>query len=120
MFFVIGFLTVSKMCALALILLLISHTVHAQPLSSAEHSQWTLARASDWSSQFPWIVGFNYVPRTAINQLEMWQEDTFDPVVINQELGWASEIGFNMVRVFLHDLPWQQDSESFLNGLINF
>jgi len=100
-----GFLTVSKMCALALILLLISNTVHAQPLSSAEHSQWTLARASDWSSQFAWIVGFNYVPRTAINQLEMWQEDTFDPVVISQELGWASDMGFNMVRVFLHHLP---------------
>jgi hypothetical protein len=115
-----GFLTVSKMCALALILLLISNTVHAQPLSSAGHSQWTLARASDWSSQFPWIVGFNYVPRTAINQLEMWQEDTFDPVVISQELGWASDMGFNMVRVFLHHLPWRQDSDAFSQRIDQF
>ena len=27
----------------------------------------------------PWLVGANYVPASAINELEMWQADTFDP-----------------------------------------
>ena len=114
------FLTVSKMYATTLILVLISNILHPQILPSAKDSQWTLARASNWSKQFPWFIGFNYVPRTAVNQLEMWQEDSFDPIVIDQELGWASDIGFNMVRVFLHHLPWVQDSDSFSQRIDQF
>ena len=41
----------------------------------------------------------------------MWQEDTFDLATINQELNWAADLGFNTVRVFLHDLLWQTDAE---------
>jgi hypothetical protein len=51
-----------------------------------------------------WWVGCNFIPSTAVNQLEMWQHDTFDPVTIARELGWARDLGFNAVRVFLHDL----------------
>ena len=76
-------------------------------------TNWSIAEASHWSRQRPWIIGFNYTPRSAINQLEMWQDETFDPTTINQELGWASDIGFNMVRVFLHHLPWQKNHHSF-------
>lgn len=53
-----------------------------------------------------WWVGCNFIPSTAVNQLEMWQQGTFDPVTIKRELGWARELGFNAVRVFLHDLLW--------------
>src|SRR6201999_3621262 len=49
----------------------------------------------------------------AINELEMWQAETFDPNEIDRELGWAEGIGMNTMRVFLHDLPWQQDSEGY-------
>ena len=55
------------------------------------------------------LVGANYVPATAINQLEMWQADTFDPARIDLELGWADGIGMNTMRVFLHDLAYKQD-----------
>ena len=61
----------------------------------------------------PWLVGANYVPASAINQLEMWQADTFDPSAIDTELGWAAGLGINTMRVFLHDLLWQQDAEGF-------
>jgi hypothetical protein len=54
-------------------------------------------------------VGANFIPSTAINQLEMWQADTFDPQTIDRELGWAASIGMNAMRVFLHDLAWDQD-----------
>ena len=54
-------------------------------------------------------MGANYIPATAINELEMWQAETFDPKRIDSELGWAESIGMNTMRVFLHDLPWKQD-----------
>ncbi|HEX8342126.1 MAG TPA: cellulase family glycosylhydrolase [Tepidisphaeraceae bacterium] len=75
---------------------------------------WTRKRANDWYAGHPWLVGCNYAPRTAINQLEMWQGDTFDPATINQELKWAASLGFNTVRIFLHDLLWQQEEKKFL------
>jgi hypothetical protein len=98
---------------LVLFILLLASTVSATAAEPAQSQQWTTARASIWYDQLPWPVGFNYTPRYAVNQLEMWQEDTFDPEIIDQELGWAAGIGFNMVRVFLHHLPWQQDAAAF-------
>src|SRR6202000_123696 len=59
-------------------------------------------------------------PRSAINPLEMWQADTFDPKTIDQELGWAQGLGLNPGRVFLHNLLWQQDSQGFLNRIDQF
>ena len=71
--------------------------------------RWTEAQANAWYAKQPWPVGANFVPRTAINQLEMWQADTFDPKTIDQELGWAAGIGMNTMRVFLHDILWRDD-----------
>ena len=81
---------------------------------------WSHEKAWDWYNKQPWLVGCNYVPATACNQLEMWQAGTFDPETINRELKWASEIGFNTVRVFLHDLLWEQDSEGFVQRIDKF
>ena len=83
-------------------------------------SRWSATQASDWYSNYPWMIGFNYTPRSAINQLEMWQAETFDLEIIDQELSWASEIGFNMARVFLHHLPWQDDAEGFTQRIDQF
>jgi hypothetical protein len=82
----------------------------AQPSPVAARERWTEQQAQDWYARQPWILGANYVPATAINELEMWQADTFDPARIDLELGWAEAIGMNSVRVFLHDLLWQQDA----------
>ena len=75
--------------------------------------RWTVERAQQWYSERPWMVGCNFIPSTAINQLEMWQADTFDPQTIRRELGWAAGLGFNTVRVYLHDLLWGDDHASF-------
>jgi Cellulase (glycosyl hydrolase family 5) len=72
-------------------------------------SLWSAAQAHDWYKQQPWLVGCNYTPATAINQLEFWQPETFDPARIKLELGWAKRLGFNTIRVFLHDLVWSAD-----------
>lgn len=79
----------------------------------AEDHRWSEQKANEWYQQQPWLVGANYIPKTAINELEMWQAGTFDPQEIDRELGWAEAIGMNTMRVFLHDLLWQQDQAGF-------
>lgn len=82
--------------------------------------QWSAERANEWYEKNGWIVGCNYIPGNAINQLEMWQADTFDLLRIQQELSWAKELGFNTVRVFLHHLLWEQDEPGFLHRIDQF
>ena len=65
-------------------------------------------------------MGSNYIPVSAINQLEMWQAETFDPAQIDKELGWAEAMGMNTMRVFLHDLLWQQDAAGFRKRIDQF
>jgi hypothetical protein len=88
--------------------------------ASAQTARWSEQRANDWYTRLPWLVGSNFVPKSAINQLEMWQEATFDPVEIDRELGWAQDLGMNTMRVFLHDLLWQQDSAGFVKRIDRF
>jgi hypothetical protein len=83
-------------------------------------SVWSTEKANQWYEEQPWLAGCNYIPSTAINQLEMWQADTFDPTTINRELGWAHDIGFNTVRVYLHNLLWTQDPRGFVQRLEAF
>jgi hypothetical protein len=90
------------------------------PARSQEPGPWPPERAAAWSREHPWLVGCNYIPSTAINQLEMWQADTFDPATIDRELGWAEGLGFNSIRVFLHDLLWEQDAPGFLARMDHF
>jgi len=87
---------------------------------AAEHvddapERWSVERAQAWQKAQPWLVGCNYMPSTAINQLEMFQADSFDPETIDRELGYAEDLGFTSIRVFLHDLLWEQDRQGFLD-----
>ncbi|HEY5212972.1 MAG TPA: cellulase family glycosylhydrolase [Acidobacteriaceae bacterium] len=80
-------------------------------------ARWTEAQANAWYAQQPWLVGANYVPSDAINQLEMFQAATFNPALNDKELGMAESIGMNTMRVFLQDQLWQQDPEGFKHRL---
>ena len=82
--------------------------------------RWSEAAAWSWYEKAGVIRGVNYVPRTAVNATEMWQEATFDPPTIDQELGWAANAGYNSIRVFLQYLVWQADAEGFKNRLRQF
>jgi hypothetical protein len=82
--------------------------------------RWSRAQANAWYDNQPWLVGCNYLPSNAINQLEMFQAKTFSPDLIDRELGYAQKLGFTSVRVFLHDLLWQQDSEGLLKRCDEF
>src|SRR3954447_791822 len=83
-------------------------------------TRWSKKRATEWFEKNGWMVGCNYIPSNAINQLEMWQEESFSPFLIDKELSWAASLGFNSIRVFLHDLLWQQDAEGFLKRVDRF
>jgi len=75
--------------------------------------RWTPEKAQQWSVENGWLRGCNFNPSTAINQLETWQAESFDTITINRELGWAENIGMNVMRVYLHHLAWQVDPEGF-------
>src|SRR5690349_21250260 len=82
--------------------------------------RWSEAQAREWYARQGFLIGANFVPATAINQLEMWQADSFDSARIDLELGWAEAIGMNTMRVFLHDLAYQQDPQGFLGRVDRF
>ncbi len=87
---------------------------------SGDSQRWTAERANAWYAKEPWLVGSNYIPSDAINELEMWQAETFDPARIDTELGWAQSLGMNTMRVFLHDLLWSQDAKGFTHRVDTF
>ncbi len=76
-------------------------------------TRWTDQQAQQWASENGWLRGSNFNPSTAINQLETWQAESFDTATINRELGWAAEIGMNVMRVYLHHVAWEVDREGF-------
>lgn len=88
--------------------------------TATPRARWTPEQANDWYARQPWLVGANFSPSTAINQLEMWQADTWDPQTIDRELGWAHDLGFTSVRVFLHDLVWKNDRAGLLRRMEEF
>jgi hypothetical protein len=104
---------------LAFILCLQTFPLGAQSGENAS-GKWSKQTANEWNRKQPWLVGSNYLPAYAINQLEMWQAATFDPKRIDLELGWAQGLGMNTMRVFLHDLLWEQDSAGFKKRIDTF
>ncbi|OBG56542.1 MULTISPECIES: 1,4-beta-xylanase [unclassified Mycobacterium] len=108
--------------ALKLPVLLAAGTALARvPRASAEEAgRWPAERANRWYQAQGFLVGSNYITSNAINQLEMFQPDTFDPRRIDAELGWARFYGHNTARVFLHDQLWAQDQRGFQTRLAQF
>ena len=88
--------------------------------SKKQSGRWSEEKINNWYKNQPWLVGANYVPASAINQLEMWQAETFNPNEIDKELHWAEDMGFNTMRVFLHHILWEQDTKGFLNRMDTF
>lgn len=85
-----------------------------------QQNKWNAEKANKWFKNQGWLVGCNYLPAGAVNQLEMWQKESFDAPAIDRELGWAESIGFNVVRVYLHDIAWKIDQDGFKNRINTF
>lgn len=120
----------SKPCLLFLVVCLIfqqcnSPSRQEEPNETSSEAQqereiWTKEKANEWYAAQGWLMGSNFNPSSAINQLEVWQAETFDTATVNRELGWAADLGMNSMRVYLHDLPYEEDAEGFLGRMSTF
>ena len=99
--------------AIALLFVIVTTNIYAQ----TPREVWSKQKANAWYANYGWLRGCDFIPSTAINQLEMWQAETFDSATIDLELGYAQSIGMNIMRVFLHHVAWQIDSSGFKNRM---
>jgi hypothetical protein len=100
--------------------LIVCLSVGCAVAAAQEPGRWPAEKANAWYAQQPWLVGANYVPSDAINELEMFQDATWNPQLNDKELGMAQGIGMNTMRVFLQDQLWQQDPKGFTKRLDEF
>jgi hypothetical protein len=84
-------------------------SLFASAAALAQSPQWTAATAADWYSRQPWIVGSNYIQSNTVNQIEMWQQETFDMDRVDLEMGWAENLGLNTLRISLHNMVWEHE-----------
>ena len=103
--------------ALLFSLFLIQPSIAQNTKADLPGKVWSIEKANEWYKEHKWISGANFLPSTAINQLEMWQKASFDPATIDKELGWAQDIGFNTMRVYLHSIAWKEDPAGFKNRM---
>ncbi|MCI2081760.1 MAG: galactose mutarotase [Bacteroidales bacterium] len=84
------------------------------------NGRWTVAKAAKWKAETGWKSGCDYIPANAINQIEMWSDSTFDPETVDKELGWAQDLGFTTMRVFLSSVVWENEPEAFKGHIGDF
>ncbi len=100
--------------------LVLAFSLFSAAVAIAQTRQWTPNAASDWYARQPWIIGANYIQSNTVNQIEMWQPETFDGDRIDMELSWAESLGINTLRVSLHELLWEKDSGGMANRMRKF
>jgi endo-1,4-beta-mannosidase len=101
---------IKKALVIFLVIAVLSGCTEQQP---TVREVWTKEQANEWYQQWGWLRGCDFIPSNAINQLEMWQAETFDLETIDRELGWAENIGMNCMRVYLHHVAWEVDKDGF-------
>lgn len=109
-----------RVVTILMVVLTMGNLAGAAEATTGTAERWSVQRANDWYKQQPWLVGSNFGPSTAINQIEMWNADTFDTATIDRELGWAHDLGFTSMRVFLHDIPWEEDQAGYVKRIHEF
>lgn len=82
--------------------------------------QWTPQHAADWQRRSGWMIGCNYTPTYASNQIEVWAAETYNSDAIARELADAAGLGFNTLRVYLHDLFYAAGADAFLERIDDF
>jgi hypothetical protein len=110
----------TKSAAIALVLAGMAALGFAESGGASPPGRWPAERAWQWHREKPWPVRCNFLPSTAVNDVEMWQRETFDPATIDRELGWARGLGFNSVRVFLNYVVWEADAEGLKQRMARF
>lgn len=101
------------MMLLAAVMMSAAGQLFAGKPDKVKNEKWSKAKANAWYAEQPWYSGSNFQPSSAINQVEMWDATTFDAKTIDKELGWASELGFNVMRVYLSSEVWKKDPAGY-------
>ncbi len=104
---------ITKIIALAVSLFLFSTCVFAREV-------WTDEQAKQWIAKQKYRAGVNYIPSYAVNQIELWQKETFDIKTIDREFALMRATGFNAVRVFLSDLVFESNPDGFMERFEEF
>lgn len=87
-----------------------SITPYYPPAHQDKPPCWDLKRIWEWYQDLPWLAGMNYLPRTAVNFVEMWDESSFDIEIIEEELKWAStKLGYNTLRTNVPMVLYEHD-----------
>jgi hypothetical protein len=86
-------------------------------MSEPRDTVWPVDKARQWYASQPFLIGANFTPSTASNQIEFWRAASFDPQTIDRELGYAAAVGFNAMRTYLHDAVWKADPAGFKDRL---
>ena len=80
---------------------------------------WTREKAWEWYDAQPWIRGCNYMPASAANRADQWQElgseTRFEEV--ERELALAESIGFNAMRLIVEEQGfgiWLAEHDGFM------
>ena len=100
--------------------IIILHFWSCSNSNSLESKVWSVEKANAWYAEHDWMIGANFSPSTAINQLEFWQEESYDPETIDRELGYAHDIGMNVMRVYLHYLVWVKNPTKMKDRIEDF
>jgi beta-galactosidase/beta-glucuronidase len=73
--------------------------------------QWSTEKANEWYKEHAPILGCNFLPSTAGNDVEMWQSSSIDFDTMDKELGLLKQFGINSVRVFLNYVVWEAEAD---------
>ncbi len=49
------------------------------------NGKWSIEKANQWQEKTPWLVGSNFIPSTAINQLEMYLSKEEELALLRQQ-----------------------------------
>ncbi len=99
---------ITAMCALAV----------SASLAGRE-GPWTKEKAWEWYDAQPWIRGCNYMPASAANRVDQWQEMGSEErfAEVERELALAELIGFNTLRILVEEQGfgvWLAEHDGFM------
>ena len=80
--------------------LMLSFTCDNNANRENEDLRWSKDKIQNWYDTQPCLLYTNFITSSSINQLEFWQEETFDLDLIEKELKLSASIGMNTHRVF--------------------
>lgn len=107
---------VAKLATLALSLLAVGAA------SGERTGPWTKEKAWEWYGRQPWMRGCNYLPASAANYADMWQElgceERFKEM--DAEFALAEDTGFNVMRLIIAEQGfgiWLAEHDGFMARL---